>query len=79
MNPQVANGGRLVRVREREQRGKGGGVGGGVKVKMFHCLTREGVKRITIQLYRSDRSCIPVRPVFPWQLRVEVQKMFLLE
>ena len=38
-------GGRLVRVREREQRGKGGGVGGGLKVKVFHCLTREGVKK----------------------------------
>jgi len=36
-------------------------------------------KRITARLDRADRSCIPVRPVFPWQLRVEVQKMFLLE
>ena len=54
-------GGHLVRVREREQRGKGGGVGGGLKVKVFHCLTREGGK-----INCQARQVRPVGPVTPW-------------
>ena len=42
---------------------EGGSVGGGVKMKRFHCLTREEGKMVTARLDRSDWYDVPVRPV----------------
>ena len=44
----------LEKIRHGE--GEGGGVGGGVKMKRFHCLTREEGKK-------GNSQARPVRPV----------------
>ena len=68
--------GRLVRVRERGGRR---GVGGVVNEKNLYCFTHVGVKEVTAGHDRSDRSGRSVRPVSPWQLRIDDQGIFLLE